>query len=227
MDRVTAAAMVAIAAERRRQRRQRRRACLMSGFAVMTFAAMLFIVQIVMVLNQTPTTDARLSAATSVTPTATARVVDHKTGLSYDLLGAPWNRGCPAALSAGGFHWTGGEGTVAGIAGGNHAWYGNACSGLLPRAFWGSSLSKAATRVMDSVYSAGLRESRSMLSDKATRIGGKPAWMVLYLVRYPGQRLGWTSSLGAVVVTGHTMFYVSVPSNLGSGNTLTVLNSLR
>jgi hypothetical protein len=226
MDRATAAALVAAVAAERRQRRQRRRAWLMSGFTVLTLAAMTVIGRMVVVLDRMPGTPASLSADIAVSPVPAPRVVDRAAGLSYVLLGAPWGKGCPDALSAGGFRWTDGESTVAGIVSGGRIWYANACSGVLPRALWGSSPSQAASRVMDSVYSAGLPSTRSMLSDKATRIAGKPAWMVLYLVRYPGQHLGWTSSLGAVVVVGRSVFYVSVPSSLGSGNALTVLNSL-
>jgi hypothetical protein len=226
MDRATAAALVAAAAAQRQQRRQRRRAWLMSGFAVLTLVAMTVIGRMVLVLDRIPATAASLSVATSVSPAAPALVVDRATGLSYDLLGVPWSRGCPAALSAGGFRWTGGEGTLAGIDGGQ-AWYGDACSGVLPRALWQSSPARAATGVMESVSAGGPRPTRAMLSDRATRIGGKPAWMLVYVVRYSGQHLGWTSSLDAVVVAGRTVFYVSVPSNLGSGNALTVLNSLR
>jgi hypothetical protein len=226
MDRATAAALVAAAAAERRQRRQRRRAWLMSGFAVLTLAAMTAVTRMVVVLDRLPGTAASLSADTTV-PAAPARVVDRASGLSYVLLGSPWAKGCPQALSAGGFRWTDGEGTVAGIVGGGRVSYANACSGVLPRALWGASPSQAASKVMNSVYTAGLRSTRSILSDAATRIGGKPAWMVIYVVRYPGQHLGWTSSLGAVVIAGRTMFYVSVPSSLGSGNALTVLNSLQ
>jgi len=226
MDRATAAAMVAAAAAERRQRKQRRRAWLMSAFAVLTLAAMTAVARMIVALDRIPSTAASLSADTTTSP-APARVVDRATGLSYVLLGSPWGKGCPEALSAGGLRWTDGEGTVAGIVSGGRVWYANACSGVLPRALWGSSPAQAASKVMTSVYSAGLQSTRAMLSDAATRIGGKPAWMVVYVVRYPGQHLGWTSSLGAVVIAGRTMFYVSVPSSLGSGNALTVLNSLR
>ncbi|HXL90298.1 MAG TPA: hypothetical protein VN969_15245 [Streptosporangiaceae bacterium] len=224
MDRATAAAVVAAAARRRRERKRRRRAWLMSVFTVLTLVALTVITRMVLVLDRMPATT-QLSAATSSSPAAAVRVVDSVTGLSYDLLGSPWTSGCPAALPLHGVRWTGGEGTVAGIMAGGHALYGNACSGALPRAFWGAGLSGAATRVMDSVSSG--EQVRGVVSSKATRIGGKPAWMLLYTVRYPGQHLAWTSSLSAVVVVGRSLFYVDVPSNLGTGNALTVLSSLR
>ena len=66
------------------------------------------------------------------------RVTDASSGVSYRLLGSPWQRGCPSSLNTSQFDWTAGENTVAGqvsIGGSSIPWHGLACSGQLQQAF--------------------------------------------------------------------------------------------
>jgi hypothetical protein len=70
----------------------------------------------------------------------------------------------------------------------------------------------------------------------AMQVSGHQAWVVTFLITYPGaasEGLAWTSEAGAVVLvdTGAgqapTLFYVSVPSTLGTGNVGILISSLR
>jgi hypothetical protein len=205
----------------------------MTGFALVTLAALVVIGRMVLHLDELPAT-ARLSAATASTRPPT-RVTDTATGLSYDLLSSPWRNGCPRSLSSHLLKWTAGEGAVAGTARPGVAWYGGACSAALPKEFRHDSLSLAATgmtRALEPLYDGTLRHSRSALSSTAVRIGGKQAWMVSFTVRYPGQHLRWTSEYAAVVVVSRhgkvpAVYYVAVPGNLGAGAFRTLISSLR
>jgi hypothetical protein len=238
--------------ELRRRRRQRHRAQLMSGFAVCTLAVLGVIGAMVVRLDRMHVTTTEKPAALSRTHFAPQTLADTTAGLSYDLLSSPWREGCPKALSTREFSWTAGEGAVAGSvntgsvnkssvnksSGAKTDWYGNACSGLLPRQFSHQSLDTAATGLADAIdpaFYGALRHERTVQRSTSTRVGGHEAWLVEFVVRYPGQHLAWSSELGAVVVVSNTgqngrapsMFYVSVPSNLGTAKVGALLSSLR
>jgi len=206
---------------------------MMSGFALVTLAALVVIGRIVLHLDELPAT-ASLSAATA-SARPPALVTDATTGLSYDLLGPPWRDGCPRSLSTHLLKWTGGEVAVAGTIWSGRTWYGSACSAPLPAEFRHDSLSRAAAGVasaLEPLYYGPLRHSRSALSSTAVRIGGRPAWMVSFMVRYPGQHLAWTREFAAVVVVSRNerapaVYYVAVPGNLGAGAFRTLLSSVR
>lgn len=210
----------------------------MSGFAVITLAALLSIAWLVVRMAKLPST-ARLSSATS--SAASSRTVpppsrsDAATGLSYAPLPAPWRSGCPMRHYP--VDWTGGEGAVAGhVATGGHTltWYANACSGPLEARFQNSALAHAAAGEAAAIDTdLALRHHRAVTSSAASRIGGQPAWIVRFTVTYPGEHLAWSTETGAVVVVdrGHgrtrAVFYVSVPDNLGTGAVSTLISSLR
>jgi hypothetical protein len=221
-----------LAADNRRRRRRLWHAWMMSGFTLVTLAALAVIGRMVLHLDELPAT-ASLSAATASTQPP-ARVTDAATGLSYDLLGSPWRDGCPGSLSSHLLKWTAGEGAVAGTVRGGGVWHGSACSAPLPAEFRHDSLSRAAAgmaRALEPSYYGALRHSRSALSSTAVRIGGKQAMMVSFTVRYPGQHLRWTSEYAAVVVVSQhgrvpAVYYVAVPGNLGAGAFRTLISSL-
>ncbi len=173
------------------------------------------------------------------------RLTDAASGLSYQLLSAPWTSGCPSILNSSRFVWTAGEHAVAGpvtINGGTFDWHGNACSGQLQPhyAYAGpQDLRSTATNLVDALdpaYYTGLTHERTTQASSALAVSGHPAWMVRFLETYPdaiGEQLAWTSELAAVVVvdrgTGQVpaVFYVSVPANLGTQNVATLVGSLR
>ncbi len=210
----------------------------MSGFALVTLIALLAIGWMVVRMAKLPGA-ARLSSALSSTASPAgpaagpAAVSDHSTGLSYVLLPSPWQDGCPMRRNP--VSWTGGEGAVAGHViseGHTIAWYANACSGPLPARFRSSDLAAAATSAAAAIDTdRALHHHRTVTSSTALRVGGHPAWAVEFTVRYPGERLAWTSELGAVVVVdqgqGQAVFYASVPSNLGTASLAVLLSSLR
>ncbi len=157
----------------------------------------------------------------------------------------PWQQGCPSILATPAFRWTAGEHAAAGratIGGSVITWHGNACSGLLGRAFSYSGpadLGPVATGVADATdpaYYAGLSHTRLTDESSSIQVSGHPAWMVTFTVSYPDavqEHLAWTSETGAVVLvdrgTGQppAVFYASVPSNLGTGAITALVNSLR
>jgi hypothetical protein len=208
----------------------------MSGFAVITLAALVSIAWLVVRMAKLPST-ATLSSATSSTarPPDKNTVSDPATGLSYALLSSPWRNGCPMRHYP--VRWTGGEGAVAGhVAAGGHAltWYANACSGPLPAQFQNPDLARAAAGVTAAIDTdLALRHHRTVTSSAAARVGGRPAWIVRFTVRYPGEHLAWSSEAGAVVVVdrGHgqarAVFYVSAPGSLGTSTVSTLISSLR
>ncbi len=172
-------------------------------------------------------------------------VTDTASGLSYELLPSPWQRGCPGVLDSPMFSWDAGEHAVAGqadIGGTAIDWHGNACSGQLQQAFAYSgpaALGPVATGVADAVgraYYAGLAHSRTVEDSYGTTVSGHAAWVVKFLMTYSdaaGQGLPWSTELGAVVVVdrgaGHApaVFYVSVPSNLGTASVSALIGSLQ
>ncbi len=193
---------------------------------------------------------AAASPRTEVSPSpaiirAGHEVTDASSGLSYQLLASPWRRGCPLQLNTPMFGWTAGESAVAGraITGGTATeWYGSACSGRLGQQFAYSGpadLEPAAMGLvgaLDPAYYSGLRHYRTLEGSSALTISGHPAWMVRFLMTYPdaaSEGLAWSSEAGAVVVADRgagqspAVFYVSVPSNLGTSDVSTLIGSLR
>jgi hypothetical protein len=173
------------------------------------------------------------------------QVSDTSSGLSYQLLGSSWRRGCPLELNTPMFSWSAGENAVAGRAivnGATTEWYGNACSGLLGQQFAYSGpadlepTAMSLVGALDPAYYSGLRHYRTLEGSSALTISGHQAWEVRFLMTYPdaaGQGLAWSSEAGAVVVTDRgpgqvpAIFYVSVPSNLGTSDVGTLIGSLR
>jgi len=189
---------------------------------------------------------ARASSKSEPLPVAAApQVTDTTSGLVYELLAAPWQRGCPATLNNAMFSWTAGENTVAGLVdlGGSRVpWHGLACSGDLQQQFsYGGPADLAATATslvgaLDPAYYAGVQHDVSMQPGSALLVSGHQAWQVTFTVRYfdgASQGLTWSSELGAVVVVDRgpgqepAVFYVSVPSNLGTDKVSALIGSLQ
>ena len=235
----------------------------MGLFTMVTAVALLAIAGFVKEIAKEPTvaTPAALTAnahATRHAPApssgrsrslATSRTVpeisDGSSGLSYQLLASPWRRGCPATLNTPMFSWTAGEHAVAGrvdIYGTFIDWHGNACSGRLAQQFTYSGpgdlepVTMSLANALEPAYYSGLAHHRTIERSSATRISGHRAWMVTFLMTYPGaagEGLAWTSEAAAVVVVDRgagrapAVFYASVPSNLGTSNVSTLVSSLR
>ncbi len=173
------------------------------------------------------------------------KVADAASGMAYQLLAAPWQRGCPGTLNTPMFSWTAGESAVAGhvvIGGSSIAWHGNACSGVLQEqlSYTGpADLEATATSLLgalDPAYYAGVQHYITMQASSGTQISGHQAWQIRFTVNYSGgtsQGMTWRSELGAVVVvdrgTGKepAVFYASVPGNLGTGEVSTLVSSLQ
>jgi hypothetical protein len=172
-------------------------------------------------------------------------ITDASSGLSYRLLSSPWRRGCPGVLHTAMFSWTAGEHAVAGqvdLGGTVFDWHGNACSGRLGPQFAYSGpndLELAAIGVADGVglaYYSGLQHDSTIDSSSSMLVSGHQAWIVTFLVTYPdaaGEGLAWTSEAGAVVLVDRgpgqapTMFYVSVPDNLGTSEVAALVSSVQ
>jgi hypothetical protein len=172
-------------------------------------------------------------------------VTDSSSGLSYQLLSAPWQPGCPGALNTPMFSWSAGESAVAGqavIYGSATDWYGNACSGPLQRQFQYSGvfdLEPTATSLVDAIdlaYYSWLPHYRTLQDSSEIQISGHPAWLVTFQMTYPdaaAQGLAWSSEAGAVVVVDRgpglvpTVFYASVPNDLGAADLNTLISSLQ
>jgi hypothetical protein len=186
------------------------------------------------------------SPSASASPTTTgSQVTDTASKLSYALLGAPWQATCPGALNGQVFSWTAGESAVAGqiSANGQAAnWYGNACSGPLPQQYGYNGVADleptAANLVnaFDPAYYSSLQHTRTQVESQPLQVSGHAAWEIKFLMTYPAaasQGLAWNTEMGAVVVvdTGAgqapSVFYASVPSNLGMGNVDTLVSSLQ
>ena len=195
-----------------------------------------------------PTRDEIVPKRASPSPSRSAsypQVTDGTSGLSYELLPSPWHRGCPGTLASPMFSWDAGENAVAGrvnIGGIDSDWHGNACSGQLQQEFAYSGpadLGPVAVGVVDAVepvYYAGLTHYSAIEDSYGSTVSGHAAWVVKFLVTYPdaaGEGLAWSSELGAVVVVDRgagqapAVFYVSVPSNLGTADVSTLIGSLR
>jgi hypothetical protein len=187
------------------------------------------------------------AASPSPSPSAaspTAQLTDGSSGLAYAKFGSPWQATCPSGLNQQGFGWTAGESDVAGqvtINGQQSSWYGNACSAPLPSQYGYSGVadlstmtSTLATTFENSFYN-GLDHTTSQVTSTPLQVSGHPAWEIKYLISYTnasGQGLAWTSEEGAVLVADRgtgvepAVFFVSMPSNLGTTNVNTLLNSL-
>ena len=250
-----------------RRRKRRRRARLMLWLlTVATAAALVVIAVFIMRISKIHTVRPAALAASARTlshgstpakahqgasqrrhqPAVTyPRVTDASSGLSYRLLGSPWQRGCPPSLNTSQFGWTAGENTVAGqvsIGGSSIPWHGLACSGQLQQAFpYGSPADLEPTAMsllvaLDTAYYGGVQHSRSTVKSTAIRVSGHQAWLVEFAMNYldgASQGLTWSSELGAVVLVDRgagqfpVVFYVSVPASLGSLKVATFLLSLK
>jgi len=177
--------------------------------------------------------------------TRSRQVTDSSSGLSYRLLSSPWRRGCPNALDTPMFSWSAGESAIAGpafVAGSATDWYGDACSGLLRQQFQYSDaadLEPTATSLADALdlaYYSGLPHYLTVEDSSGMQVSGHRAWAVTFLLTYPAassEGLAWTSEAGAVVLVDRgpgqapALFYVSVPSNLGTSAVGILISSLR
>jgi hypothetical protein len=198
--------------------------------------------------SSSPSGRQRITPARKVAPVTAAagpRVTDASSGLSYQLLPSPWRRGCPAILKTPMFSWSAGESAVAGqvvIGGSAFDWHGNACSGQLQQQFQYSGTADLEPTAMslvgalDPAYYAGLDHERTIEGSSSLQVSGHQAWVVRFLMTYPdavGEGLHWTTELGAVVVVDRgagdapALFYVSVPSDLGTANVTSLISSLR
>ncbi len=188
-----------------------------------------------------PSPSASASAPPSSTPTTGTPVTDGSSGLSYAMLGTPWQAGCPAQLNNSTFTWSGGESAVAGTVN-NAGWYASACSGLLGSQYSYTGVADLETTAVnlvsafDPAYYSGLPHTRNTVENEPLQVSGHPSWIVKFVMNYPTaatQGLPWQSELGAVVVvdrgTGQppAVFYVTVPDNMGMGNVDTELQSLQ
>ncbi|HWG14177.1 MAG TPA: DUF2510 domain-containing protein [Streptosporangiaceae bacterium] len=184
-------------------------------------------------------TDVPSTTATTGTP-----VSDTASGLSYALLGAPWQPGCPGTMNNSVFTWSAGENAVAGTvpAAGGAPWYASACSGLLGQqyAYTGvADLPQTAMNLVgafDPAYFNGLPHVRSTVENNPLQVSGHPGWIVEFGMTYQtaaSQGLAWQSQVGAVVVvdrgTGQppAVMYVTVPNNLGTANVGVILASMQ
>jgi hypothetical protein len=197
------------------------------------------------VAHRAPAPASTLRKPSPQVPSKVPRIADTSAGLSYQLLSSPWSRGCPSVLNTPMFSWSAGERAVAGqvtIGGSAIDWHGLACSGQLQQQFQYAGPADLEPTAMglvsafDSAYYAGLQHYRTLESSSAMQVSGHQAWVVRFLVTYPdaaGQGLAWTSEAGAVVVVDRgpgqppAVFYVSVPSNLGTSHVSTLIGSLR
>ncbi len=187
----------------------------------------------------------RTVSASRARSTRRRQVTDSSSGLSYRLLSSPWRRGCPHALDTPMFSWSAGESAIAGpafVPGSAADWYGNACSGVLQQQFQYSSaadlepIAMSLADALDLAYYSGLPHYLTVVDSSGMQVSGHQAWVVTFLMSYPAassEGLAWTSEAGAVVLVDRgagqapALFYVSVPSNLGTSAVGILLRSLR
>jgi hypothetical protein len=243
---------------------------MMSAFAAITVLALLVIAVMIRDMARTPavarpvalSVPARTTAPASPRPrphasparsasaspsdsAPAAQVADASSGLSYRLLSAPWQPGCPYTLNTPVFNWSAGESAVAGrvfVTGTVTDWYGNACSGLLPPGFQYSGIADleptaiSLAYALDVAYYSDLDHYRTFEDSSGIQVSGHSAWEVTFAMTYPlaaSEGLAWTSEAGAVVVVDRgpdqvpAVFYVSVPSNLGTSAVAALVGSLR
>jgi hypothetical protein len=194
------------------------------------------------------TRSAAPSASATDTPSTTATtgtpVSDAASGLSYALLAAPWQPGCPGTLNNATFSWSAGENAVAGMiaSAGNSPWYASACSGLLAQQYPYTSVADLPQTAMnlvsafDSGYFASLPHTRSTLENNPLQVSGHPGWLVEFQMTYQNaaaQGLAWQTQLGAVEVVDRgsgqppAVLYVTVPDNLGTASIGVILASMQ
>jgi hypothetical protein len=184
-----------------------------------------------------PATNAPSTTATTGTP-----VSDTASGLSYALMAAPWQPGCPGTMNNAVFAWSAGENAVAGAvaSAGGAPWYASACSGLLPQqyAYTGTAdLPQTAMNLVsafDAAYFASLPHVRATVENNPLQISGHAGWIVEFQMTFQNaaaQGLAWQTQMGAVVVVDRgagqppAVLYVTVPSNLGTANIGIILAS--
>jgi Protein of unknown function (DUF2510) len=182
--------------------------------------------------------------APSTTATTGTPVADTASGLSYALLAAPWQPGCPGSLNNAVFAWSAGENAVAGPvpSAGNSPWYASACSGLLPPQYPYTSTADLPQTAMnlvsafDTAYFASLPHVRATEENSPLQLSGHPGWLVEFQMTYQNaasQGLAWQTQMGAVEVvdrgTGQppAVLYVTVPNNLGTANIGVILASMQ
>jgi hypothetical protein len=180
----------------------------------------------------------------STTATTGTPVADTASGLSYALLAAPWQPGCPGSLNSAVFAWSAGENAVAGTvpSAGNSPWYASACSGLLPQQYAYTSTADLPQTAMnlvsafDTAYFSSLPHVRATEENSPLQLSGHPGWLVEFQMTYQnaaGQGLAWQTQMGAVEVvdrgTGQppAVLYVTVPNNLGTANIGVILASMQ
>jgi hypothetical protein len=190
------------------------------------------------------TPSASATNAPSTTATTGTPVADTASGLSYALLAAPWQPGCPGSLNNAVFAWSAGENAVAGPvpSAGNSPWYASACSGLLPQQYAYTSTADLPQTAMnlvsafDTAYFASLPHVRATEENNPLQVSGHPGWLVEFQMTYQnaaGQGLAWQTQMGAVEVvdrgTGQppAVLYVTVPNNLGTANIGVILASMQ
>jgi hypothetical protein len=241
---------------RAQRQRQIRRRWIMAALATVTAVVLVVIVLAVVKLGKQPTkplaldtrpTHAAKTASPSPSPSPSAtgpafagKVTDGSSGLSYGQLGAPWQASCPGAFDQQGFGWTAGEFAVAGTVSGQD-WYANACSGLLPAQYGYTSVANLSSTVstlattFENTFYNGMAHTVSQLSDAPLQVSGAAAWEIKFLVSYSDpSSVGatWSTEEGAVLVADRgagnqpAVFYVSVPSNLGTGDVGALMSSL-
>lgn len=227
-------------------------AVLMIGGLVGVFGSMNAAHTVPAAAVQHPSAVSHLSPSPAVSPSATASpaattgtpVSDAASGLSYAMLGTPWQPGCPTTRNNSAFTWTAGESAVAGTVGSGtgNAWYGSTCSGLLGQQYGYTGvagLEQTATNLVntfDPAYYNGLAHVRTAQGNDPLQVSGHPAWIVKFLMTYPNaasQGIAWQAEAGAVVVvdrgTGQApaVLYLTVPDNLGIANVDVILQSLQ
>ncbi|HEY1675962.1 MAG TPA: DUF2510 domain-containing protein [Streptosporangiaceae bacterium] len=180
----------------------------------------------------------------STTATTGTPVADTASGLSYALLAAPWQPGCPGSLTSAVFAWSAGENAVAGTVppAGGSPWYASACSGLLPQQYAYTSTADLPQTAMnlvsafDTAYFGSLPHVRATEENSPLQLSGHPGWLVEFQMTYQNaaaQGLAWQTQMGAVEVvdrgTGQppAVLYVTVPNNLGTANIGVILASMQ
>jgi hypothetical protein len=189
-------------------------------------------------------TPAPASTAPSTTATTGTPVSDTTSGLSYALLSAPWQPGCPGTLNNAVFAWSAGENAVAGTvaSAGGAPWYASACSGLLGQQYAYTSTAELPQTAMnlvsafDAAYFASLPHVRSTVENNPLQVSGHAGWVVEFKMTYQNaaaQGLAWTTQLGAVVVVDRgagqppAVLYVTVPDNLSTASLGVILASMQ
>ncbi|MBV9792682.1 MAG: DUF2510 domain-containing protein [Actinobacteria bacterium] len=178
----------------------------------------------------------------STTATTATPVSDAASGLSYALLAAPWQPGCPGPLNNPVFAWSTGENAVAGTvaSAGGAPWYASACSGLLPAQYAYTSTANLPQTAMnlvnafDTAYFGSLPHVRATVENNPLQVSGHAGWIVEFQMTYTSAAaagLAWQTQMGAVVVVDRgagqppAVLYVTVPNNLGTANLGIILAS--